>query len=466
MALAQGVGIVGVVLSSFSTAKYGIRAYSHYNESTNTTVALMQNSALTDLAIRSRRCETCYWEDLDGRLLDYYGRPVTTGLDSAPTYTLTFDQPSASKSVAEPTDSSTPQPSTSTAETSHPKPGLFAPGESYFWKLLSMLEIMLSFYFFPYQTLTFVTTNGLDSGVTMPQFWNFRSITCRVCSAIWPKVFMAFFGYLQRYWKKRGVEGASSEDRANALAERVTEIIRGHHQDPAAMMTAMHAVLVAQYGDACTLKTTSEEGEARQLNVTTGPSNIQVRREDEEKINPISSIVKDTFQLRDDSEEQMGGSQPRDAYDNESNGDGKTGIVDAITPKESDKSQSENVNPQGDKVEENPGIKDAVQRDELRSSGGENVNPEGDQNEGNTGIKDAPQQDESHEPGNEDVTRLGNQVDENPTPGPEDVIQEDPSIKDANEQRDDRPIHHPLSPSEEPQGQQSEPFQHQQQLSS
>lgn len=390
LALGKGVGIVlSVAFGSINTVKYGVRTYNYFDGPTNTIPAFPQESAVVHFSHESDPCPTCLFVDMDDRLLDCYGRPldldqlfthesnVPHATGSTMPLTVTFAAPSVPNSTGSSTTPSTPYvvlPPTSTPEILLAEPKDFAPGASYFEMILSWLAIILSWWCFPLQKVIFYAMNAVNLGVEMPPLWEIVwLLACRLACATFSTAVTAWFLYSQ---KIREILRAQAESLpANAqlatgmnaaqtdMLEKFTGIIREHHQDPTTMMTAMHALLLTQYGDICTLKIRSEEGEARQPKVAKGPSNVQanlaVRQEgdarkreradepaeeaiglaeesndrriqqsgvadeepeqpadlDEERGQTIGGILEDTFQLRDDSEEPVGGGRSRDVED-------------------------------------------------------------------------------------------------------------------------------------------------------
>ena len=68
------------------------------------------------------------------------------------------------------------------------------------------------------------------------------------------------------------------------------------------MFLAINGLLVAQYGDACTLKTASEEGEARQSKVAKGPFYVQVGLDEEKKTEDRRDIQQPEVAIEDSEE--------------------------------------------------------------------------------------------------------------------------------------------------------------------
>ncbi|CAD6583274.1 MAG: hypothetical protein ASARMPREDX12_001217 [Alectoria sarmentosa] len=392
LALGKGVGIVlSVAFGSINTVKYGVRTYNYFDGPTNTIPAFPQESAVVHFSHESDPCPTCLFVDMDDRLLDYHGRPldldqlfthesnVPHATGSTMPLTVTFAAPYIPNSTGTSTTPSAPYvlPPTSTPEILLSEPKDTAPGASNSEMILSWLAIILSGWCFPLQKVIFYAMNAANLGVEMPPLWRIVWLfACRLACANFSRAVTAWFLYSQ---KIREILRAQAESLpANTqlatgmnaaqtdMLEKFTGIIREHHQDPTTMMTAMHALLLAQYGDICTLKIKSEEGEARQPKVAKGPSNVQAnlaerqegdarKREradepaeeaiglveerndrriqqsgaaDEESEQPadldeewgqtVGGILEDTFQLRDDSEEPVrGGRDVEDLLDME-----------------------------------------------------------------------------------------------------------------------------------------------------
>ncbi|CAF9914656.1 MAG: hypothetical protein ALECFALPRED_009663 [Alectoria fallacina] len=390
LALGKGVGIVlSVAFGSINTVKYGVRTYNYFDGPTNTIPAFLQESAVVHFSHESDPCPTCQFVDMDDRLLDYYGRPldldqlfthesnIPHATGSTMPLTVTFAAPFIPNSTGVSTTVSTPYlalPPTSKPETPFAETKDLATGASYSEMILSWLAFVLSWWFFPLQKMTFYAMNAANLGVEMPPLWEIVWLfACRLACATFSRAVTAWFLFSQKIREIQRAKATSLQanaqpaTRMNAVQTdmlgKFTGIIHEHHQDPTTMMAAMHGLLLAQYGDSCTLKMKSEEGEARQPKVAKGPSNVQANLSegqerdarkyesadepaekaidlaegrndgriqqsgaadegpeqpadlDEERGQTIDSILEDTFQLTDNSEEPVGGGRSRDVED-------------------------------------------------------------------------------------------------------------------------------------------------------
>ncbi|KAF6218733.1 hypothetical protein HO133_005275 [Letharia lupina] len=252
--------------------------------------------------------------------LDYYGGPIDVQqlLHDAPTPTLplhiSYAAPFNILLKSTPTTVPTPHAvlfpaSTTDAPASTPFLAHVIPPPG-----ASKLELLLIWWqnLFRYIIKIVCSTSVPSSRATLWQAWG---IACRIAYRI-PWVISAtatvnFFRHRLNFRKfnwtsVKGIgKAVTSKANAqlatgtnatqNALAGMFTGIILERHQDPATMMSAMHRLLVAQYGNACTLKIMSEEGEARQPEVVKGPSNVQADLEKRRVFDMANTHIKETL---------------------------------------------------------------------------------------------------------------------------------------------------------------------------
>ena len=342
LALGKGVGILlSVAFGSINSVKYGVHKYNDLTGTPNMALALPQESVVVQFGHEPKPCPTCLFVDMDDRLLDYYGRPLSLeahifahdsnlpqAMGSTTPLTVNFAAPSTPNSTGTYTTPSTPYAipvSTPTSETSFSP----APDTSYFEVGLSWFEVILLWWAFPLESIAFYGTNTrTSSGILARSKRLAWLILWRLASAIFPRAAVAWFYRMQKMRKIQFAKNASSKANAqfatetnatqNAILETFADIIHEYNHDPATMTSAINGLLVAQYGDACTLKTASEEGkddgEIQHSKVADqGPEKLADL--DEEGEETIDDVLKDTFRLEGDSEEALHDSPSRDAKD-------------------------------------------------------------------------------------------------------------------------------------------------------